>query len=105
MYGNSEHDREKCERIWHHALTLNLEQDSDFRSTRLKIILFQRNDTLLGKINPQAISATGGMELPDADRRLGEPSNRVNDMDYELAFAATVATASFLVFMLIVHRT
>ncbi|ACS56290.1 hypothetical protein Rleg_2011 [Rhizobium leguminosarum bv. trifolii WSM1325] len=45
------------------------------------------------------------MELPDADRRLGVPSNRVNDMDYELAFAATVATASFLVFMLIVHRT
>ncbi|MGW9948656.1 hypothetical protein J2W92_004001 [Rhizobium leguminosarum] len=29
----------------------------------------------------------------------------VNDMDYQIAFAATVATASFLFFMLIVHRT
>ncbi|MBY5353532.1 hypothetical protein HFO94_08250 [Rhizobium leguminosarum] len=28
----------------------------------------------------------------------------VNDMDYQIAFAATVATASFLFFMLIVHR-
>jgi len=26
-------------------------------------------------------------------------------MDYQIAFAATVATASFLVFMLVVHRT
>ncbi|MBP2445760.1 hypothetical protein JOH51_003199 [Rhizobium leguminosarum] len=39
------------------------------------------------------------------DRRLQKPSNRVNDMDYQIAFAATVATASFLVFMLVVHRT
>ncbi|MBB4436980.1 MULTISPECIES: hypothetical protein [Rhizobium] len=45
------------------------------------------------------------MELRDATGVYRSHSTGVNDMDYQLAFAATVATASFLVYMLIVHRT
>ncbi|WP_186806519.1 hypothetical protein [Rhizobium leguminosarum] len=45
------------------------------------------------------------MELRDATRVYGSHPIGVDDMDYQIAFAATVATASFLVFMLIVHRT
>ncbi|WP_197496338.1 hypothetical protein [Rhizobium sp. WYCCWR10014] len=45
------------------------------------------------------------MELRDATGVYRSHPPGVNDMDYQLAFAATVATVSFLVYMLIVHRT
>ncbi|WP_163880072.1 hypothetical protein [Rhizobium laguerreae] len=45
------------------------------------------------------------MELGDDTGVYGSHLIGVNNMDYQIAFAATVATASFLVFMLIVHRT
>ncbi|MCA2408019.1 hypothetical protein GYN07_10575 [Rhizobium leguminosarum bv. viciae 248] len=51
------------------------------------------------------MSVTDGMELADATGVYGSHPIGVNDMDYQIAFAATVTTASFLAFMLIVHRT
>jgi hypothetical protein len=44
-------------------------------------------------------------ELYGAAGVYGSHPTGVYDMDYQIAFAATVATASFLVFMLVVHRT
>ncbi|MBX5160583.1 MULTISPECIES: hypothetical protein [unclassified Rhizobium] len=45
------------------------------------------------------------MELYGASGVYRSHPTGINDMDYQIAFAATVATASFLVFMLVVHRT
>ncbi|KPH08327.1 hypothetical protein CO657_09120 [Rhizobium acidisoli] len=58
-----------------------------------------KDDAFPGKINPPHT------ELNGATGVYGSHPTGVHDMDYQIAFAATVATASFLVFMLVVHRT